>query len=84
MGESLQILKCKLSLGEMFFKRYGGLNPVGSLNPRSLLSGSKVFLVREVHADWKVQGLVSFLPFMFCSHWGRSWSGLERGSALNL
>lgn len=42
------------------------MDPVGSLNPRSLLLGNEAFQVRQVHADSKIRGLVSFLFFMFC------------------
>lgn len=42
------------------------MDPVGSLNPRSLLLGNEAFQVRQVSADWKVWGLVSFLFSMFC------------------
>lgn len=43
------------------------MDPVGSLNPRSLLLGSEGFQVRQVHADCKVGGgcLISFLHVLF-------------------
>lgn len=35
------------------------MDPVGSLNPRSLLLGNEGFQVRQVHADCKVWGGLS-------------------------